>query len=249
MNINQLRSILPILLVIAIFNGCSKNSDDTGTITLNFKGYVDNEELLLSKEYLNHDNQKFRIEILKFYLSNLKLIDKKGEVLVDSVELVIFSESNSTTGGFGASANIEIPVGEYTGLKYTIGLDPVKNHNDPSLFSSSHPLSSFQNMHWDWAMGYFFLRYEGKFATDPDSALTYPFSYHIGRDPYSSEIDLSSETFDISANKTTEIEIKVDVKKLLVGIDMIDFNITHSTSKFDKIEIISNNFVDTFTKF
>ena len=78
-----------------------------------------------------------------------------------------------------------VPVGDYHGLEFQLGLPPAVNHGDPGQWPARHSLNPIVNaLHWGWAGGYVFAAIEGHWR--PTAADTVNdergFSYHLATD-------------------------------------------------------------------
>lgn len=213
-----------------------------GTLKINFIGKHGSDDFVLYSDDQNLDNQAYRVENLKFYISNLNV----GSNSPSDVFFLDFANNHTTAGSTGESISIELPSGDYNNFEFLVGLDSLTNHGDPSLYGEGHPLSSFNSMHWDWAQGYKFLLIDGKIDSDSDNVPEQLFAYHIGNDDYKREVSLSTP-ISISAGATTELNIYVNVKDFFVDVDMINDNFTHSTDNFDLVEKIADNYSNAFS--
>lgn len=106
---------------------------------------------------------------LNYYISNIKLQKADGSSYVqpESYHLVRVSS--------GAMADLvlsNIPVGDYTGITFTIGVDSARNVSGVQ----EGALSPSNGMFWSWNTGYIFIKAEG---TSPQST-NGQFTYHIG---------------------------------------------------------------------
>ena len=58
-----------------------------------------------------------------------------------------------------------VPVGEYAGLEFSIGVPGEINHGDPGQWPAGHALNPLVNgLHWGWQGGFVFLALEGKWG-------------------------------------------------------------------------------------
>lgn len=125
----------------------------------------------------------------------------------------------------------DVPVGDYKGFSYKVGLSPSVNHADPAKVPPGHPLNpSVSNLHWGWSGGYVFLAIEGRYE-QPGSRLG-GYSFHLGNDD-----NLTKVTFNQSFNLGlgSEIRMKFDVRKLLYGISISDGKDTSHSAAGDPI--------------
>lgn len=106
----------------------------------------------------------FKPRFLKYYLAEITLIHDGGKrtpltdvyVLVDAL-----GQDRYVLGSFD--------VGRIEALEFHVGVDKKRNHEDPTIYPTEHPLAlKNPTMHWGWAAGYRFLAVEGSSGTTPD---------------------------------------------------------------------------------
>ncbi len=127
-----------------------------------------------------------------------------------------------------ASHTINLPQGDYTALRFKVGLRPELNHSDPNQYPPSHPLSILENaMHWSWQSGYIFCAIEG-YATKTDADQQLGFSYHIANDAFLTQVEIPIEL--IHSNRTQILTLDFDLGTLLNGkdFDLLQRSSTHS---------------------
>jgi hypothetical protein len=207
---------------------------------------VNGERFVLNDTlYADHLGRKYRVELLKFYLSNWALEKKDGSMVsFGTVNLVDYSSENTL--------NIDaiIDTGVYVNLHFGVGLDSLMNASDPADFESSNPLSIAQNTYWFWASKYKFFMLQGRVDTlggqDPDVI----FSYHSGFDSLYREITIPLQDMYVSSEGDSVL-LQMDLAQVLNGdagiVDFVDQPFSHSESDFEIVETISNNLLNAFT--
>jgi hypothetical protein len=108
---------------------------------------------------------------LKYYISNVKLKKEDGTWWTQPESYHLITVGSNTA----PSINLEkVPVGKYTAIEYTIGVDSTRNVSG----AQTGALAPSNGMFWSWLTGYIFIKAEG---TSPDSgASNGEFKYHIG---------------------------------------------------------------------
>lgn len=113
--------------------------------------------------------------LFKFYVSNIKLKDAEGNW---------WSAPNSyyllcTDCEEGYSFTVKnIPVGNYTEMQYTMGVDSAANR----LGAGTGALSLANNMYWDWNSGYIMLKAEGTSPNSPSGNFIFHLGGYMGAD-------------------------------------------------------------------
>jgi hypothetical protein len=169
------------------------------------------QEVELNSEVQTALGYKLNISLVRLYLSNIQLVKTNGDVVkVKDVMLYDLSDADSRL------FTEQIPVGNYTEVRFTIGLDQATNASDPTSFDNNHPLSNYQGMYWSM-LKYRFVVMEGTANTAsgaPGDAVS--FAYHTGTDPamraYTSEY-----AFAISTGSNTELQFNLDLNTVLSG--------------------------------
>ena len=220
----------------------------TGTVQMKLNAVVGGDEFIMYNNYTNNDGLVYRVESFQFYIDDITL-KRAGysDSIIDTLFLVDFVNTHTAAGG---EEIITFPAqeGVYDGLNFATGLDGVTNHADPSLYSMTRPLSSFQNTHWDWSQGYKFFMIDGKIDSDGDDIPDMSYSYHIGLDDYYRMKDLSTSGFTVLPDETVDYVLEIDVNTILNNVDILNFSFTHSTSEFGLVETIADNSVSAITK-
>jgi len=127
----------------------------------------------------------FSLHDLRFYVHDVALIDAAGVISpvtltpdnvwqTEQVALLDFENgsdgcSEGTVGTHGAIVG-RVKQGDYTGLRFTLGIPFDLNHANPA--EAVAPLN-LGRLHWGWQAGYKFLRLEAS-ASDGD------FRFHLG---------------------------------------------------------------------
>lgn len=242
--------IFGVLILSVLFSACTKDELEKEykktTLQLEFNTHVNGDSFILNDQlYDDYLGRKYRVELLKFYMSNWAL-EKKNGTLVNfgDVELVDYSVDN------GLDFEAIIDTGVYVNFHFGIGLDPETNASDPATFASSNPLSIAQNTYWTWASKYKFFMIEGRVDTlglsNPDQV----FSYHSGFDTLYRVITIPLEDLCLNSESET-LAFEMDLNKVLNGengtIDFVSESFSHSESDFELVERISDNLLSSFS--
>lgn len=173
------------VLVIIMAGSCKKDSNNPvitppgGMAKINFElqsvGENENLGLELGKVYVTDDGDSISFELLRYWISNLEFIAEDGSV---------WSEKNSyrllenTDTKVREEFEVEVPVGKYQSIRFSIGVAPNQNS---SLDSVQGELDPGAGMSWTWNTGYIFMLNKGQFYNSDSMDYTH-FQYHIGTD-------------------------------------------------------------------
>jgi len=169
-----------------------------------------NERLQLGDVQYNTLNNPIGVDVLDYYLGKPAFQKPDGSWVSSSSYFLVKARS----GRPDTLRVTDIPVGTYTRLRFTLGVDSADNHADPAAWPNEHGLSLMNGglMHWGWNAGYIFFKIEGRYRNS--ASLNRGYSYHIGRDDLVSHIT-SPPGLDIRqvTGKSTPITIKMQVDR------------------------------------
>ena len=227
-------------------NNCSDSTSDKTTLVLYFNTLVKNEQFVLNDSlYDDYLDRKYRVELLKFYLSNILLEREDG--LLDSISDV-FLVDHASDDPFLIETIID--TGKYVSIHFGVGLDSLMNASDPSNFQSSHPLSIAQNTYWNWASKYKFFMLEGRVDTIDALSPDFIFSYHSGFDDLYRQISLPLDQFNATTDPFSlflELDLSIVLNSHAGVVDFVEQPFSHSQNDFDIVETISNNITSAFS--
>lgn len=104
-----------------------------------------------------------------------------------------------------------IPSGEFSTIRFLVGLNTNLNHANPAQFPPSHPLNpDLDGLYWGWQGGYVFLALEGLWRNSAGELDGW--AYHLARDTNAVRIALAV-LLDIT--NETKVELDFDLATLL----------------------------------
>lgn len=168
---------------------------------------------------------RFYLSTFKAYLSNISLVDAIGnETMLEDVVLIDFERDQTV------DFSISLPAGEFTKVKFGLGLDAAQNASDPISFSNDHPLASYQGMYWSM-IKYRFAVLEG-LALPKSGSSNIPVTYHTGTDPLYNVVVLDTDINSSSSALDYRLNITIDLNTIFDGpagkIDFATESSTHS---------------------
>lgn len=219
--------ILGFLAVAFLFlQACEKTEDGFGQLNLEYQLTYDGTPVSIFDE-ITHEETPLFFDKFKLFTSNIDLLDGNDEVtpLADAAFLDFDNpeDENASPGTYVVEfRNIEAKT--YNLLNLGIGLSPTLNATQPSDYTASHPLASH---YWEQWSSYIYMILEGKADFDGDGMKTDVLTYHIGNDEAFST-KLFTKEINIQKDKTTTLQLTVDLKTMLQGIDIVAFPKDHS---------------------
>ncbi|MCS7068753.1 MAG: hypothetical protein RMK51_00990 [Meiothermus sp.] len=119
---------------------------------------IGEQPLRFGQTYQTPQGQRYQIEMLKFYLSEVALVRPDGsEVPAKGLVLADFRPGGPTQGV--SVMKMDVPAGQYRGLRFNVGVPRELNHLDAG--TQQMPLGVNSGMYWAWNPGYIFYRLEG----------------------------------------------------------------------------------------
>jgi len=198
-------------------------------LTVSFTHKAGEAFLSADSLYTSRTLKPFRIKDVKFYISNLQLVDDAGNAfgvedkvelnvlqngveelveLEDNFQVVRRSSSSLTFGEFRESGNFER-------MLFLVGINTDANNANPNSLPDDHPLRiEPDSLHWDQQAGYIYNRAIFQADTSSVDELT----IEIGSIPNLVLVDLDIE-ISSSRGTDTEISIVIDYLEWFKGID------------------------------
>lgn len=243
-----------ILLLFPIFFGlllpsCQKDKPESSGLSfleLTFDTYVDAKVFEVEQNlYFDDKGRNYRVEMLKFYLSNWMLEKQDGTMFpIADVYLIDYSQNQ------GLVLRPELDKGTYVNLHFGVGLDSIKNATDPVSYAPKHPLSITQNTYWTWSSTYKFFMLEGRVDTLGGENPNQTFSYHSGFNNLYRNITIPLNDLYIG-DEGASLNLQMDLAKVLSGhagrVDFVEDPFSHSEDDIEMIQILSNNLTNAFT--
>ena len=226
--------LILILLVLCAVS-CTKH-DERAYVDLNI-GYEVNGEALVTDTlcYTNEAGNPFLITEIQWFLSNIQLLNQEGEWHTLRQREATDSIAELTEHIFYIDTDIpesqvlqgkKIPVGHYTALRFTFGLD--ETDNETGLFNN--PPES--DMFWPDMLGggYHYMKLNGKYAGGEGRLK--PLAIHLGigqnedltqfyQNYFIVELPIN---FNVKANTENHLDLTMVIDNWFRNPNTIDFN-------------------------
>lgn len=179
------------------------------------------------EEALNFDSlgytsalqQRLSVTRLDILLSEIEIKPRAGDWLMQKDWVAYLSLRENRTG-FTLKG---LPEGDYTALRFQVGVRPELNKADATKFPAGHPLNpSVNTLWWGWMGGYVFFAIEGGWRRADGSLSGY--SFHVATDQHLMPIELPCE---LALDRGKSLRIELDVAAVL---DAIMFKDDESTT-------------------
>lgn len=246
--------IFTVLLMVSCKS--SETSPEKSSLLVDFKHLFGNQDLVIGNSYTNAHGEDFRVSKFNYFISNIKLQKSDGTEYVVPQEksyfLVKLSEKNTHQ-----LALDDIPIGEYSGISFMIGVDSLRNTLEPSRRTGSLDVgAAAEGMYWNWNTGYIFLKLEGNSPVVP-AEQNNQFKFHIGGyGGYSSpspnnikvkNISFGSNNLTIQTAKTSIVHLKVNLEEFFKNPVAIKLSENNNVEFSSFARVVANNYVNMFS--
>ena len=216
--------ILAFFTIIGSNVSCSKEEEECpapiikDTIVVHFKATTNGSPLVYNAIFQDPINRDMRISQLKFYISNVYLLNGDKRTLLTEYELIAIEDKGNDPK---TTVKLLAPVGNYTGISMGIGLDSIQNAYEPASFPSEHPLSADQNTWWSAWDKYRFIMIEGRIDGDSSGVLDDIFGYHTGHDVCYRTKEFT-KNFSLVKGEKRQLDFTIEVNEIFFGADTLD---------------------------
>jgi len=204
---------------------CCCEYASTGTLSFKVKPEFGNSPFEFGKTFYHNSGTPFKLNFSAFYFSGFVFLSDTGEVLLKDQYVYYRGDSS----GFQLT---DVPSGQYTGLRFFIGIDSLANYSNlPAQYEASHALGpKTPLMHWSWNTGYIFLRFDGEVDTShvPDDIMDDALSFHIGTNKYLSSVTFN-KSFSVNENTQQVLNLSIDYEQFFESIALRNNHVTHTS--------------------
>jgi hypothetical protein len=171
-------SIITFAVTCLVFTSCKKDevtpepAATSGSVIVKLEHkWVDlATNFTLNMEYIHPvTDDTLNFTTMKYYISNLKLKKSDGTWWTQPESYFLVDLENQSSITLMMS---NVPLGTYTELSYTFGVDSTRNVSG----AQTGALSIANNMFWSWNSGYIFMKAEGTSANSTSGS----YSFHLG---------------------------------------------------------------------
>jgi len=203
-------------------NNPDNSNTPKGTLMFHLHTYIDEHEVdLYNAVYANDEGRSLSLSVAQLYISEIELVklDGSGYTIPSSKIFKILDQETFVAG--------EVPVGNYKGIKFKVGLS---NSDNAKLPSASADSAIFKHSEMWMGVsaqpdGYVFMNVQGTIDTTSDlSGAMIPFTYKIGGNLNYKQVTMPEKNFSIMENQTEYAHIKINYNKLFHGVQLNDIN-------------------------
>lgn len=206
--------LLSFLIIVGCLVGglAPTMAQATGGLRLRVANQFGKDPLKLEVPYVTLHGDSLELTRFVYYLSNIELIDKNGQVWKqpESYHLLEITEEGQSV--FEITLK-DVPAGEYRALSLGVGVDSVRNHGGQQVGA----LDTDNGMFWMWETGYVFLKAEGFFLQHQGKKKA--MVYHMGRDDCYQRVRLKIPPKKVVVKKggVSHLDVVADARLLFGG--------------------------------
>jgi len=224
---------LPALFLLACDGG--KDTADTETtvdtdgeqaVTLTFDARFGSQPAACGQaaDGVGTSGSSVELQDLRFFVHGVELVTADGDAVAVSVEddgawqsggvaLLDFEDATGKCANGSSQLNSAVtgtvPAGEYTGVRFVLGVPAELNHEDPTVAPSPLNLTA---MHWSWQGGYKFMRMDLSTEGLPEG-----WFFHLGST--GCEADESGTITGCASPNRVDVELEMDPDSQVVVVD------------------------------
>ncbi len=222
---NNFKIALMAMVSLTFFSCDNEDDNDsslsgTGEISVTFdNGYDGNDLILDVANAANENGEALTVSRFSYIVSNFSLIDTDGNEYVypkDDSYFIINQEEDLEDVTLA-----DIPAGEYTTLKFGIGVDDEKYQEGGEVQEEFWELAEANNLTWSWTAGYKYINYEGTFTSETITEET-NYKIHLGR--LGDQVNYEEVILELPTNVTvsdemdSNIHLEIDASKILTAV-------------------------------
>jgi hypothetical protein len=239
------------LIILVSLNSCSEDEttipDVSGNTQINFDAKVGTADFALNTPF-TIGNQSIQFERLRYWISDVKLVNAKNETysvansyfLMEETNEILVQEKFTYTAKKREAIDLTaVPSGSYTKIIFSVGVDATHNDNMSIQAGELSQLNGMTNVSWMWHTSYIFSSLIGKNMT-PTTPVEISVETGLNTNLRTVEITLPTALV-VSNSKTAKLNLAVDVEKIVKDIDLVA-NPKVSASKAPLMTQVADNY-------
>jgi len=248
------RPALLLLALLPFFASCKKDQTEPdptpqpeyGSVNISIANTVNGQPLVLgSQDYVNDAGDTFRVNLYKYYISNIKLFKADGSHYAEPESYHLINQSQGGSLSFTIG---NVPAGDYTSMTFMIGVDSTRNVSG----AQTGALDPAHGMFWTWNTGYIMAKLEGTSTRSPDPSDLIVF--HIGGFQGANKgIRTVSPSFNSAVARVTgsaspTIFLEAELAEWFRTPNAITFATTYNNMSVNATnKMLADNYADMFT--
>ena len=226
----QIKNILAVVAISVVLFSCTNNDDESitgeGSLKVEFDNIYKTADFAANTNYTNSNGEIVSVSKVKYIVSNIVLTKADGTTFTypKSQSYFILDELTPSTLVLNLSG---IPAGNYTKIKYGIGVDKAQWEAGATGQGDFLTTAQAAEMMWSWSAGYKFVAFEGTFTSATVTAAT-QFKVHTGQT--GTDYNYTEVALDLPENAlvrttiTPQIHIMADLSQIVDGTNTINLS-------------------------
>ena len=256
------------LSLATVFTSCQ--DDDTepviveaeGTASLMIDARFGDADFELEKAFQAASGDRdisYSFSRLRYWVSNIALIDENGVEFKVPDSYFLMEETGEVPVQDGSFDKVypankrevielsDIPAGNYTGLKFNIGVDPMYNDNLSLRAGELNALNGMASASWMWFTSYIFTSAAGQMALASDTDQVQNFFWETGSNDMlaAKEIEFPN-MIRISSSTASSIDLELDVQQVMNLDGAWDASVIGAT-QVDEMARLRDNYVNAIS--
>lgn len=248
----QIKNILAVVAISVVLFSCTNNDDESitgeGSLKVEFDNIYKTADFAANTYYTNSNGEIVSVSKVKYIVSNIVLTKEDGTTFTypKSQSYFILDELTPSTLVLNLSG---IPAGNYTKIKYGIGVDKAQWEAGATGQGDFLTTAQAAEMMWSWSAGYKFVAFEGTFTSATVTAAT-QFKVHTGQT--GTDYNYAEVALDLPVNAlvrttiTPQIHIMADLSQIIDGTNTINLSEGATIMGGAKLALVTANIANMF---
>ncbi|HAH54597.1 MAG TPA: hypothetical protein DCM02_04750 [Flavobacterium sp.] len=241
----QIKNIVAVLALALAFTSCTDDNETIsgeGAIKLEFDNVYGAANLAFNTAYTNTNGEVIKVSNAIYIISNIVLTKEDGSTytMPKSESYFFVNEADATSTILNLP---NIPAANYTKVSFGVGVDQAQFNAGADGQGTMWTDAQALGMTWSWAAGYKFVKFEGTVTSTTHTNAN--FRVHTGKtgDIYNyATITLNFPNKAlVRTNVTPQVHVLTDLKKVIEGTTVINFNEGLDVMGGTKVQNISAN--------
>lgn len=249
----QFKNIIAVMALAFAFTSCTNDDavaiSGEGNLKLEFDNIYKDANFAINTNYTNSNGEVIAVNKIKYIISNIVLTKEDGSVFIypKSESYFIVDELTPSTLVLNLS---NIPAGNYTKVKYGIGVDQAQWELGATGQGDFLAIAQNAGMMWSWTAGYKFVAFEGTFTS---STVTTPAQFKVHTGQTGTDYNYTDVTLSLPENAlirttiTPQIHIMADLSKLIDGTNKINLSEGATIMGGAKLPLVTANLSNMFS--
>nr|WP_315183766.1 MbnP family protein [uncultured Flavobacterium sp.] len=248
----QIKNILAVVAISVVLFSCTNNDDESitgeGSLKVEFDNIYKTADFAANTNYTNSNGEIVSVSKVKYIVSNIVLTKADGTTFTypKSQSYFILDELTPSTLVLNLSG---IPAGNYTKIKYGIGVDKAQWEAGATGQGDFLTTAQAAEMMWSWSAGYKFVAFEGTFTSATVTAAT-QFKVHTGQT--GTDYNYAEVALDLPVDAlvrttiTPQIHIMADLSQIIDGTNTINLSEGATIMGGAKLALVTANIANMF---